>query len=521
MEADRSLIELAQASPAPAFKSIRTGGSWSVGGSWKPLRQAGATAREMLISAAANTWGVERATCRAEKGAVIHGATGRRLLYGALVEEASSLPVPTEAPLKDPSDFKIVGRRMRRFDGPRIVEGSAIYGIDARVPGMRYATIVRCPILGGKVASWDATAAKSIPGVRDVVAISTGVAVVADSNWAALTGREALKISWDEGPNRDFNSGMFWKRLEDASRLAGRVTRKDGDGLQALERATRKLEAIYKYPFQAHATLEPMNCLVDVREDHCEFWAPTQAPDRIQENVAKLLGLEPGAVKVNVTLVGGGFGRRLGWDYAIEAAEVGRAIREPVQVLWTHQDDMRHGHFQPASLHRMAAGLDHEGKPIVWAHKKAGSFLSILGPPSPQELESTAYYQDSAWGSYDIPYTFPAIETAYVAVDSPVPSGPWRSVYSPSCTFARECFFDEVSRAARKDPLQLRLELLRQPQILKVGDLTIDRSRLSKVLKLAAEKAGWGRPMPQGWGKVWRVMSMTGVPASPMWRRSR
>lgn len=499
LEADWSSIEVAQASPGPAFKSLRTAGSWSIGGNWRVLRQAGATAREMLISAAANLWKVERSGCRAERGAVIHTATGRRLAYGALTEEAAKLPVPTEVPLKDPKDFKIVGQRIPRLDGPSIVSGAARYGLDVRVAGMRYATVVRSPVLGGKLSGWDAAASKNIPGVRAVVQISSGVAVVADNTWAALKGREALKVSWDEGPHKAFNSESFWKQLDAASRTSGQLTRQEGESRKAFAGGARKLEALYQFPFQAHAPLETMNCLADVRADSCELWVATQAPDTIQAEVAKLLGLKPEAVRVNVTLLGGGFGRRLGIDYAIEAVEISRATKTPVQVIWTRADDMQHGFFQPASLHRMAGGLDAQGKPVAWAHKMTGSLLTEVYPADPKEVRDGAFYRGYSWGVFDVPYAFPAIETAYVAVESPVPTGPWRAVHSPPATFARECFMDELAHAAGRDPLQFRLELLQAPTV-EVGGLTIDRARMTRVLRLAAERAGWGKPLPKGKG---------------------
>jgi isoquinoline 1-oxidoreductase subunit beta len=500
LEADWSSIEVAQASPGPAFKSLRTAGSWSIGGNWRVLRQAGATAREMLISAAANIWKVERSGCRAERGAVIHTATGRRILYGALTEEAARLPVPAEVPLKDPGDFKIVGQRILRLDGPAIVSGHARYGLDVRVKGMRYATVVRSPVIGGKLSGWDAATAKSIPGVRAVLQISSGVAVVADDTWTALKGREALKVSWDEGPHKAFNSESFWKQLDAASRTGGQITRQEGESQKALATAARKIEALYQFPFQAHAPLETMNCVADVRADGCELWAATQAPDTVQTEVAKLLGLKPEAVRVNVTLLGGGFGRRLGIDYAVEAVEISRAAKEPVQVVWTRADDMQHGFFQPASLHRMAAGLDKEGRPTVWAHKMTGSLLTEVYPADPKAIRDGGFYRDYSWGVYDVPYGFPAIETAYVAVESPVPTGPWRAVHSPPATFARECFMDELAHAAGRDPLQFRLELLRAESV-RVGELMIDRARLGRVLRLAAERADWGKPLAKGKGR--------------------
>jgi isoquinoline 1-oxidoreductase subunit beta len=501
LEADWSRIRVKQATPGPAFRSLGTGGSWSIGGNWLALRRAGATARELLISAAAAEWNVDRKTCRAENGTVVHVPTGRRLGFGELAPMASRLPVPTEVPFKNPKDYKLIGTRVPRIDGLPIVTGAAVYGLDTRVPGMRFAVIARPPAIGGKAARWDAAPAKAVPGVRAVIEISSGVAVVADSTWAALRGRDALQVAWNDGPNANFDCETFRKRLAAAARETGIVTRSEGEGAKALASAARRLEALYEFPFQAHAPVEPMNCIADVRADRCELWVPTQAPERVRDRVAERIGLPPTAVTVNVTLTGGGFGRRLGYDYGVEAAELGKALKEPVQVLWSRQDDFRHGHFQPASAHWMAGGLDAAGKPVAWSHTKAGSYLSILDPPSAEELKDPSYYRDASWGAYDIPYSLPSLETSYVMVDSPVTSGPWRAVYSPPCTFARESFLDEMAHAAGKDPLQFRLELLEPGKVVQAGQLKLDQGRLRNVLRLAAEKAGWGKPLAKNWGR--------------------
>jgi isoquinoline 1-oxidoreductase subunit beta len=519
--ADWSHIRVAHASPGPVFPSVGTGGSWSVGGSWQPLRKAGAIAREMLISAAAVRWSVDRATCRAERGAIVHEPSGRRLGFGELAAEAARLPIPVDVALKElgpptehPSaslipgrpgaprwgQLTLIGQRLPRIDGPAIVTGGARFGIDTRVPGMRFAAVERPPVLGGSVASWDASEARRIRGVRAVVQVPSGVAVIADSTWAALRGREALRVTWNDGPGARFDGAGFRAQLAGAARQAGVITRKEGDARRAL-RAGRRLDALYEYPFQAHAPVEPMNGIADVRADRAELWVPTQAAGRAREKVATALGLPVDRVAVNVPLVGGGFGRRLGVDDAVEAAQVGRAAGEPVQVLWSRQDDFRHGHFQPASAHHMVGALDGKGRPIAWSHTKAGSYLSVLDPPTAEERVSPSYWRDSSWGAYDIPYSIRAIETAYVLVDSPVPSGPWRSVYSPSCTFARESFLDEMAHAAGADPLRFRLDLLEPGRIVQAGSLKLDQGRLRNVLQIAADKAGWGKPLPGGQGR--------------------
>jgi isoquinoline 1-oxidoreductase beta subunit len=361
--------------------------------------------------------------------------------------------------------------------------------------------VARPPVLGGSVARWDATRARAVPGVRDVLQVPTGIAVVADDTWAALQGRDALDVTWSDGPNAGFDSGAFRRRLAEAAQRPGHLSRREGAGLAALSSAARRLDATYEYPFQAHAPLETMNTIANVNSGRCEIWSPTQAPEQVRDEAAKILGLAPEAVRVNVTLIGGGFGRRLGIDYAVEAVHVAKAAGAPVQVAWTRPDDMRHGHFQPASAHRMAAGLDASGRLVAWGHRKAGSRLSIFPAPTAAEMQDPAHWQDESWGAYDIPYAIPAIETDYVLVDSPVPSGPWRAVYSPSCTFAREAFLDEVAYTSGRDPLQLRLDLLTGPSPVTIGGLTIDRTRLRRVLETAAAKAGWGEPLPKGRGR--------------------
>ena len=418
---------------------------------------------------------------------VIHGATGRRLSYAALADAASKLPMPDNPRVKDAENLRLVGRPTRRLDGPRIVTGRAVYGLDTRVPGMRQAVVARPPVLGGSVVRWDATRARAVPGVRDVVQVPSGIAVV--------------DVTWNDGPHAGFDSVAFRRRLAEAVQGPGRLSRREGAGRAALASAARRLDATYEYPFQAHAPLETMNTIAVVGRGRCEIWSPTQAPEQVRDEAAKVLGLAPEAVRVNVTLIGGGFGRRLGIDYAVEAVHVAKAVGVPVQVMWTRPDDMRHGHFQPASAHRMAAGLDASGRLVAWGHRKAGSYLSIFPSPSAADMDDPAHWQDESWGAYDIPYAIPAIETDYVLVDSPVPSGPWRAVYSPSCTFARESFLDEVAHTSGRDPLPLRLDLLEGPSPVTIGGLTIDRRRLRRVLETTAAKAGWGEPLPKGRGR--------------------
>ena len=498
LDADWSRVELHQASTTAGFTRLNTGGSWSIGGSWRPLREAAAAARAMLVGAAATQWGVDPASCTTANGAVQHPASGRNLSYGSLVAAAARLPVPTNAPMKPAANRRLVGTRVKRLDAPIIVTGAARYGIDVRVPGMLFSSLIRPPTFGAKLASFDRRAAMQVRGMREVVPISRGLAFVADSTWAALKGRRAIVPRWTPGPDAAWSSERHVQELERSLAEPGVLTRQEG-AIGPPPDGGKLVEARYQYPFEAHAPVEPMNCTAHVTAGRCELWAPTQAPNRAQAQVAQLLGIPESAVVVHPTLIGGGFGRRLGVDYALEAAELSRALNAPVQVLWTREDDMAHGHFQNASVHQLRGTLDATGKGVAWRHRKAATLHNLSGPPTAEDLrDPVAYYQDSSWGVYDIPYAFPAIETSYHQVDVPVKIGPWRAVYSPSSTFARECFMDELAQAAGRDPLAFRLEMLDGPDTVKAGGLTIDRRRLRQVLELVRARSGWGTPAPAG-----------------------
>jgi isoquinoline 1-oxidoreductase beta subunit len=383
------------------------------------------------------------------------------------------------------------------------VSGHAVFGLDVRVPGMLYAVVARCPYLGGKVASFDAAKALAVPGVRHVVPITSGihpgVAVAADSTWAAMQGREALRVEWDRGPNTAFDSDHFLKQMEDALGQPddGYFVRGDGDAPNAIKSAAKTLSAVYAFPFQAHAPLETMNCVADVRADSCEIWVPTQAPEVALSSTAKLLGLPEESIKIHITLLGGGFGRRLFADYVPEAVELSRAIAKPVQVVWTRDDDMRYGFFHPSDIERIAGGLDTEGRPVAWIQRSIGSNLSMFGPPSEKDRANPKMYfnEGSPWGSFDNPYNLPHLKADFIPLNSPVPTGPWRAVEYPPTVFARESFLDEMAHLAGKDPLEFRLHLLQPGDVLTVGSSKIDRSRLIRVLQLAADKAGWTRPL--------------------------
>ena len=493
LEADWTQIRIRHATPGARYPGMRTSGSSSVEDYWMALRQAGAAAREMLREAAARTWKVSKEECRAERSTIIHTASGRKAAYGELVAVAATLPVPAKPPLKDPGDFRLLGTRVNRIDGPAIVTGRAVFGIDARPPGSLVAAVARCPVPGGKAAAFDAAAARRLAGVREVVRISSGIAVVADDTWAAFRGRDALSIQWDEGENGTLSTDETWKRLEEASRTGARVTRSEGDFASALAGSAKRLSAAYRFSWQAHAPVEPMNCFADVRPDGCSIRVGTQAPNEAQAAAAKLLGLPLEKIHVDVTLMGGGFGRRLDYDYVPEAVELSRAIGKPVQIVWSRQDDFENDRYQPASHHELAAGLNGQGNLAAWSHRTASFHLTMFGAHEPDNPET---YEGNPWGVFDNPYAVPALLSEYAQAASPVPTGAWRAVGYPPAVFARESFLDEVAHAAGRDPVRLRLDLLKSgPFSLPGRQRPTRRDRLARVVSLAAEKSEWERPL--------------------------
>jgi len=483
---DLGRVRVREALADPCYGQMMTVGSTSVRNGWEPLRKAGATAREMLVAAAAARWRVPAGACRAERGEVL-GPGGRRTPFGELVSRASRLPVPADPPLRDPATFRLVGRPLHRLDSAEKLTGRAVFGIDVVRPGMLYGAVARAPAWGAKVASFDGARALEVPGVRGVHPVSTGVAVVASSTWAAFRGREALQVSWDEGPNAGLDSAEIHRSLETGLMSPTGTARKDGAGAAALEGAARRIEAVYELPFLAHAPLEPMNCTAEVRRGSAEIWAPTQGPQQLQEAVARALGLEAREVVVHTTLLGGGFGRRANPDFAVEAAEVARAAGAPVKVTWDREDDLAHDRFRPVSLHRLAGGLDAQGRVVAWAHRVAAPsiLMQALGRPS----FAPGGPPDVVSGAHDPPYAFPALEVDYALVETAVPVWYWRSVYPSQTAFANECFVDELAAAAGRDPLELRLELLAHDP------------RMAAVVRLAAQRSGWGAPLPAGRGR--------------------
>jgi len=464
-----------------------TGGSTSVRSAWEPLRQAGAAGRIMLIAAAAHSWNVAPDSCHAEKGQVIHSATGRKLSYGDLADKATTLPVPAKVALKDPKDFTLIGTSPKRLDTPDKVNGKAQYGIDTRLPNMKVATIAACPVFGGKLASVDDSKAKAIKGVYKVVRLENAVAVVADHMGAARKGLEALDIKWDEGPNAKVSSADLAKELETASRKPGAIGTKTGDIEKAMAGAAQKIEAVYELPFLAHATMEPMNCTVHLREDGCDVWLGTQVMTRVQEAVAKVTGLPIDKVQVHNHLLGGGFGRRLEVDSAIQAAQIAKQVDVPVKLVWTREEDIQHDIFRPFYYDKLAAGLDEKGMPIAWSHRVVGSSVVARWLPQAYKNDLDSDAVNGAAG----PYSFPNVLVDYVRHEPPkgMNTGWWRGVGITHNAFMVESFIDELALAAKKDPLEFRRSLLSK------------EPRARAVLDLAAEKAGWGKPMAAGSGR--------------------
>jgi isoquinoline 1-oxidoreductase subunit beta len=507
---DWKQVKIEQAPTNPRIYDHGTGGSGSVAGSWLPLRQAGAAAREMLVAAAAARWNVSPNTCKAQDGGVLHGSRKNFFTYGQLVDDAAKLPIPNfkTVPLKNSDDFTIVGHDTRRFEAREKATGTAKFGLDSRVPGMLYAVIARCPVFGGKLKSFDASKTKTVSGVREVFAIDPvgpgaftagGVAILADNSWAAIQGRKALQITWDEGPAASESSASLRKQFLGNAASPGKVVRNDGDASAALANAPKKIEAVYEFPLAAHATMEPMNCTVHIRPDSAEAWVPTQAPQWAQEIIAKTAGLPPEKVTVHTTLMGGGFGRRYQADFVMEAAQVAKVSGKPVMVFWTREDDMQHGFYRPASYHHFAGALDSKGNLAAWKHFQTSTSIEAMWSPKGSENPEKSEFATAAF----IPFQTPNYRIEYTLAKSAVPRAWWRSVEHSTSGFVVESFVDELAAVAGADPLEFRLRLIGDDR--KIPDFTnpkegkpLDTARLKAVLRLAAEKADWGKPLPKG-----------------------
>ena len=464
-----------------------TGNSNAIRGAWKPLREAGATARTMLIAAAAKRWNVEPASCRAQSGEVRHPPTGRRIKYSQLAADAARMPVPKSVTLKGVEDFKLIGTPAKRLDTPAKVNGTAIYGIDVRPPGVKIATLAQSPVFGGRVKSVNDAAAKAIKGVCQIVRLDDAVAVVADHMGAAKKGLDALVVEWDDGPHAKLTTAAIAAELEHATQGPGAVAQTIGDADQAMAKAVTRVDAIYQLPFLAHAALEPMNCTVHVRQDSCEIWVGNQAIGRVQAGAAKVTGLPLEKVVVHNHLIGGGFGRRLEEDGAVRAVQIARHVDGPVKVVWTREEDIQHDMYRPYWFDRFSAGLDDKGMPVTWSHRFAGS--SIIARWLPPAFKD-GLDPDTTEGAIDLPYALANFHVEYLRVEPPaIPTAFWRSVGPSHNVFVVESFMDELAAAAKQDPLAYRLALL-------------DKSpRAKAVLALAAQKVGWGTPLPARAGR--------------------
>jgi isoquinoline 1-oxidoreductase subunit beta len=494
LEVDLKQVRLEHAPPNeklygnPLIGGIQaTGNSNAIRAAWQPLRQAGATARTMLIAVAAKRWKVDPATCRAQSGEVLHPPTRRSIKYGELLVDAARIPVPKSVVLKRREDFKLIGMPAKRLDTPAKVNGTAVYGIDVRPPGVKIATLAQSPVFGGRLKNVDDTAAKAVKGVRQIVRLDDAVAVVADHMGAAKKGLAALVIEWDDGPHAKLNTQEIVGELEKATLNPGAVAQNIGDADKAMASAATEVEATYQVPFLAHATMEPMNCTVHVRKDGCEVWVGNQVLGRAQVAAAKTAGLPLDKVVVHNHLIGGGFGRRLEIDGVVRAVEIAKHVDGPVKVVWTREEDIQHDMYRPTFFDRLSAGLDEKGAPVAWKHRFAGSsIIARWAPP----LFNNGLDPDTTEGAIDLAYALPSLHVEYARVEPPgIPTAFWRSVGPSHNVFVTESFMDELAAAAKQDPVAYRLALL---------DKT---PRAKAVLALAAEKAGWGQPLPQGVGR--------------------
>ena len=473
-----------------------TGGSTSIMASWKPLREAGAVARVLLVRAAAEQWKVAPDTCRAETGEVIHAASGRRASYGALAAAAARLPVPKDVPLKDPKAFKLIGTPAKRLDAGGKVNGTAVFGIDARPAGVKVATLAQSPVFGGRLKRVDDRPARAVKGVRQIVRLDDAVAVVADHMGAALKGLAALEIQWEDGAHGQVSNAQVARELEQATLAAGPVAEQIGDADAALASARTKIDAVYEVPFLAHAAMEPMNCTVHVRPDGCDVWVGTQVAARAQAAAAKVTGLPLEKVVLHQHLIGGGFGRRLEVDGVTRATEIAMKVAGPVKVVWTREEDIRQDMYRPYWLDRLSAGLDDKGRPVAWSHRFAGSSVIArwLPPGFVNGLDP-----DSVDGAVKLAYDLPNKRVEYLRVEPPgIPTAFWRSVGPSHNVFVVEGFMDELAAAARQDPVAYRMALLDKAP------------RAKAVLAVAAQKAGWGETLPPGSGRGVSLQSVFG-----------
>ncbi|CAL8478071.1 molybdopterin cofactor-binding domain-containing protein [Caballeronia sp. S22] len=481
----------------PLLGGQLTGGSTSVRYAWEPLRRAGAAARMMLVAAAAQQWQCDPSSCVAQGGKVMHASGDRSASYADLAEAAAKLPVPQDIKLKDAHNFKIIGTPVRRLDSPEKVDGTAMFGLDVRLPDMLYAAIVNCPVFGGTLASVDDSNAKKIPGVRQVVKFDNGVAVIGDHTWAAKRGAAALQIQWNEGPSAGVSTKQIVDDMANASQRTGAVARKEGDVNDAFSKAKTRVDAIYVQPFLAHATMEPINCTVHVRPDGCDIWLGTQVPTRIRDAGMKATGLPADKIVVHNHLLGGGFGRRLEFDMATQALKIGKALGVPVKVTWSREEDIQHDMYRPCYYDKLSAGLDANGKPVAWTHRIVGSsVLARFAPPAVKD----GVDPDAVEVASDLPYDLPNQLVDYVRLEPhDVPTAFWRGVGPTRGTFVVESFIDELAVQAKADPVEYRRALLGKSP------------RARNVLDVATQAAAWGKQsVPQGQGRGVSVMHAFG-----------
>jgi isoquinoline 1-oxidoreductase beta subunit len=492
LEADWSKIRV-QAAPVAAvynhtvYGIQMTGGSTTTNSEYDRFRKMGAMARVMLISAAAQSWGVDTKSCHAEKGFVVHGASGRRASFGNLAEAAAKLEPPKDVALKDPKDFTIIGKSMQRLDTPSKTNGTAQFGLDVYIPGMLTAVVARSPVFGGKVSSFNGDKAKAVPGVVNVLEVPSGIAVIANGFWPAKLGREKLDIVWDEGPGGEISTVGMREQYAALSKNPGTVARKVGDPATALAGAAKTITAEYEVPYLSHSMMEPLNTVVDLHDDHCEIWTGTQFQTGDRAAAAAVAGLKPAQVDLHTTLLGGGFGRRANpaSDFVSEAVHVAKVAKAPVKVVWTREDDIRGGWYRPMWYDHFAAGLDASGNPVAWTHTIVGQSIfdgTMFASFGIKDGVDAA----SVEGAADIIYSIPNIQVDLHSPKNEVPVQWWRSVGHSHTGFSVEAFLDEVAHAGGKDPYQLRRALL------------ANQPRMLAVLDLAVEKAHWGGPLPRG-----------------------